>query len=138
MSASNRFSDTAASVHLTNNRSHFSEYWAIPSEVDGIFPGMALQIEGIGTVSLQLKVGNKVHTVKLTNVKYALDTPNNLLSIGRLTDGVKFKSPNEVIFAKGQKIGHMYQMWAKVQLRNKSCDFIAAAKGHILDFGIGI
>ena len=89
------------------------------------------------------KTNNKVYSISLRDVKHAPNAPNNLISIGRLTDNghsaiftttsVIFKSKNNEIFAEGRKIGRMYQMRAWIKITGTSRDFAATAKGRTLD-----
>ena len=115
------------------------DYLAEPSTIEGITPGAVLQTHGRGTVTVEFKAKNKIYSTTLRDVKHAPEAPNNLISIGRLTDnghlalftatGVQFKSGTRVIFGEGQKVGHMYQMrvWTKTLGRTK--DFAVVAKG---------
>jgi len=74
-------------------------------------------------MELNMEANGKIHKVILRDVKYAPDSPNNLISIGCLTAGghsaifswnsVQFKSGSGIIFAKGAKIGHMYRINTK-------------------------
>jgi hypothetical protein len=84
-----------------------------------------------------------MNTVELCDVKHVLEAPNNLSSIGRLTDknntvtftstGVEFKARAGVIFAQGQKSGCLYKMKVQVTRSDKSPDFAAAVKGRSID-----
>ena len=86
-----------------------------------------------------------IYMVNLWDVKNAPDSPNNLISIGRLTDNrhsalftatkVKFKARNGTIFGMGQKVRRMYQMraQAKPNAHRHPQDFVAVAKGHTWD-----
>ena len=88
--------------------------------IEGITPRAVLQTHGQGTVAVEIKVKNKIYTTTLQDIKHAPDVPNNLISIGCLTDNghlalftatsIQFKSRTRVIFSEGQKVGHMYQM----------------------------
>ena len=71
-------------------------------------------------VTVEFKAKNKIYLTTLRDVKHTPEVPNNLISIGGLTDnghlalftatGVQFKSGTGVIFGEGQKVGRMYQM----------------------------
>ena len=65
----------------------------------------------------------------------ALNSPNNLISIGQLMDngqlaifmttGVEFKDSNDVTFAEG---GWMYEMRTWIKITSMAQDFVATAK----------
>jgi len=68
-----------------------------------------------------------------------LRQPNNLISIGRLTDhnycanftrsGVEFQTPQGQTFAEGHKVGRLYQMRAHItNPTNKPAEFATAAR----------
>ena len=75
-------------------------------------------MNGQGTVPLEFKVNKTIYLVMLTDVKHAPAAPNNLISVGHLTNkgctanftptGVEFKSGTRVIFGIGWKVGQMY------------------------------
>ena len=84
---------------------------ADPSEIKGITPGISLKTCGYGTVAVEFKVDKKIYSISLYDVKHAPEAPNNLLSIGHLTDnghsakftptGVAFKSKTGITFGVG-------------------------------------
>ena len=75
--------------------------------------------------------------VRLTDVKHAPDAPNNILSVGWLTDmehvalftndSVRFCSQNDMVFTEGRKVGRIYLMHARVHPAIHT-DFAAVAK----------
>ena len=102
ISASDWLVDTGSTTHVARNRNHFIEFNADPSEIDGITPGSPLKTLGCGTIQMEFQTGNHTSMVRLMGVKHAPDAPNNILSVGSLTDmehvalftneGVKFWS----------------------------------------------
>jgi hypothetical protein len=94
-------------------------------------------------VAIGFKVGEKVYSITLKDVKHAPDSPNNIISIGRLTDnghsavftptGVEFKSKLGVIFGIGRKNGRMYQMRVRTKHTSQGPDFVAVTKEHTID-----
>ena len=88
---------------------------ADPSEIKGITPGASLKTYGHGTVAVKFKVNKNIYSISLHDVKHAPEAPNNLLSIGHLTDnghsakfmptGVELKSKTSITFGVGQKLG---------------------------------
>jgi gag-polypeptide of LTR copia-type/Pol polyprotein, beta-barrel domain/Domain of unknown function (DUF4219) len=124
LSTSDWLADSAATTHIARNRADFTSYIAKPSEIEGISPDAILRTHSHGSINMEFKIGAKMNTVELCDVKHAPDMPNNLISMGRLTDknntatftgtGVEFKTRAEVIFAQGQKSGCLYKM--KVQV----------------------
>ena len=80
--------------------------------------------------------------VRLMGIKHAPDTPNNMLSVGRLTDmehvalftneGVKFWSQNGTIFTEGCKVGCIYVMHAWI-CPTIQMDFTTVAKPRSWD-----
>ena len=94
--------DTGLTTHIARNRDHFIEFKADPSEIDGITPRSPLKTLGCGAIQMEFWTSDCTFTVRLMGVKHAPDVPNNILSIGRLTDmehitlftneGVKFHS----------------------------------------------
>ena len=111
-------------THIARNRNHFIEFNADPSEIDGITPGSPLKTLSRRTIQMEFQTGDHTSTVRLMGVKHAPDAPNNILSVGRLTDmehvalftneGVKFRSRNGMIFAEGRKVGRIYVMHARI------------------------
>ena len=87
------------------------------SIIKGIAPGAILQMHGCDTVTIEFQVQSKVYSVSLQDVKHTLNAPNNLISIGWLTNNrhtmtftatsIKFKSSSGVTFREGQKVGYM-------------------------------
>jgi GAG-pre-integrase domain/Pol polyprotein, beta-barrel domain len=130
-------------MHIARNRADFISYVAEPSEIEGISPDAVLRTHSHSSINMEFKVGAKMNTVELCDVKHALDAPNNLISVGRLTDknnmatftgtGVEFKTRAGVIFTQGQKSGRLYKMKVQVTGSNRSSDFAAAAKGRSID-----
>ena len=120
ISASDWLADSAATTHIARNRTAFTSYSEEPSMIEGITPGAVLRTHGRGMVTIEFKVKDKIYSTTLRDVKHAPKAPNNLISIGQLTDnghsalftatGVQFKSGTRVICSKGQKVGRMYQM----------------------------
>ena len=110
--------NTGSTTHIARNRDHFIEFNADPSEIDGITPGSPLKTLSHRTIQMEFRTGNHTSMVRLMGVKHAPDAPNNILSVGRLTDmelvalftneGMKFWSQNGTIFVEGHKVGHVY------------------------------
>jgi GAG-pre-integrase domain len=121
---------------------HYS-YVAEPSEIEGILPDAMLRTNGHGSITVNFSIGAKTNTVKLCDAKHVPDVPNNLISVGRVSDkdnmatftgtDVEFKTWARVIFAQGQKSGHLYKMKVQVTRSNRSPDFAAAPKGHSIN-----
>ena len=94
-------------------------------------------------VHIEFKVGAKINTIELCDVKHAPDAPNNLISIRRLTDkgnlatfngtGVELKTWARVIFAQGQKHRWLFCMKAWVTQSGKAQDFAVTAKERSWD-----
>ena len=85
ISASDWLTDSAATTHIACNRNNFISYSEEPSEIEGITLGASLKTWGWGTVAVDFKVNDKAYSVKLNDVKHALESPNNIISIGWLT-----------------------------------------------------
>jgi gag-polypeptide of LTR copia-type/Pol polyprotein, beta-barrel domain/Integrase core domain/Domain of unknown function (DUF4219)/GAG-pre-integrase domain/Zinc knuckle len=142
-SASDWLADSAASTHIARNRNDFSAYTTDSTVIDGITPGASLRTQGRGTVPLEFKVGTDIFTIKLNDVKHAPEAPNNLISIGRLTDighsatftsiGVEFKSKSGTVFGMGRKVGRMYQVRCRVIANRGAREFIAVAEARTMD-----
>jgi len=125
ISASDWLADSATMTHIAKNRSDFTEYMEMASEIEGITPGAALQTKGNSSVGLDFKVNHKIYSIMLIDVKHAPQAPNIILSIGRLVEhghlaiftgmGVKFKNKTGTVFGMGQKVMQMYQIraWTK-------------------------
>ena len=143
ISSSDSLSDSAASTHICNNRRLFSSVQMQPSEINGIAPGTTLHVKGFGSVELGFRINGVTQNAKLTDVKYAPESPNNIISIGRLTasghsalfnsTGVQFKSKNGTIFAKGAKIGNMYKMEVTSMEKSQDTDYVLTAKARSWD-----
>lgn len=96
-------------------------------------------MEGVGPVELGFQISGTTQNVKLIDVKYTPNLPNNIISIGRLTSGghlalfsskgIQFKSKNGIIFAEGTKIGNMYKMEAKRTKKSGGTDFVFSSQG---------
>ena len=88
---------------------------------------------------MEFWTGDHTSTVRLTGVKHAPDMPNNILSVGCLTDmehvalftneGVKFWSQNGMIFAKGRKV-YIMHTWICPTIQT---DFTAVVKPRSWD-----
>ena len=73
---------------------------------------------GKGTVPMQFKVSTSTFNIQLKDIKHAPEAPNNLISVGHLTDLrhsalftpsiVEFRSKSGLLFGMGQKVGRMY------------------------------
>ena len=113
ISVSDWLADSAATTHIARNRSHFMDYITEPNEIEGIALGLPLKTIGRGTIKIDflVKNKNKIFTVQLKDVKHAPMAPNNLISIGWLTDHnycanftrgrVEFQTPQGQTFAEG-------------------------------------
>ena len=132
--------NSGSSTHIAQNRLDFTNYIEDPFEIDVVAPGATLWTCGWGTVTIQFKVNNKIYTVQLHDVKYASEAPNNIISVGWLTDnghfcnftptGVEFKSSSGTIFVAGQKIGRIHQMRAWTKPLAQGQDFAAVVTAH--------
>ena len=78
--------DTGSTTHIVRNRDHFIEFKANPSEIDGIIFGSLLKTLSRGAIQMGFWTGDRTFTVRLTGIKHAPDVPNNILSVGWLTD----------------------------------------------------
>ena len=135
--------DSAVMTHIMRSRSDFTNYAKELSEIEGISPSAVLHTWGRGLVHIEFKVSAKVNTIELCDVKHAPDAPNNLISIGRLTNkgnlatfngtSMEFKTQARVIFAQGQKHGRLFCMKAQVTQSGKAWYFAAMAKGRSWD-----
>ena len=91
--ASDWLADSAATTHITRNKSDFIDYSDVTSKIEGIMLGATLRTKGTGMVALEYKVNNKIYFITLKEVKHALEAPNNILSIGCL-----MKNGHSVVF----------------------------------------
>jgi Pol polyprotein, beta-barrel domain/GAG-pre-integrase domain/gag-polypeptide of LTR copia-type len=142
ISASDWLADSAVTTHIARNKADFTSY-SEASEIEGITPGATLQTRGRGSVAVEFKIEDRTYSVVLNNVKHAPDSPNNLISIGWLTDnghsavftptGVEFKSKTGVTFGMGCKNGRMYQMRVQTKHTGQGPDFVAVMKERTLD-----
>ena len=92
------------------------------SKIKGISPSAVLHMQGQGSVHIEFKVGTKINTIELCDIKHTPDAPNNLISIGKLTNkgnsatfngtSMEFKTQARVIFAQGQKHRRLFCMKA--------------------------
>ena len=143
ISASDWLADSAVTTHIVRSRSDFMNYAEEPSEIRGISPGAVLHTWGRELVHIEFKVGAKINTIELCDVKHAPDALNNLISIGCLTDkgnsatfngtSIEFNTWARVIFAQGQKHGRLFCMKAWVTQSGKAQDFAVTAKGRSWD-----
>ena len=91
----------------------FESYTPEASDNEGITPGASLRTYERGNVLVEFKVKNKTYSVTLQDVKHAPNAPNNIISIGWLTDNtytahftksiVEFMSKNGIMFGTGRK-----------------------------------
>jgi hypothetical protein len=70
ISASDWLADSDSTTHITRNRSDFTQYTEMNSQIEGITPGGSLPVKGSGTVDMEFKVSSKIYLVTLGNVKY--------------------------------------------------------------------
>ena len=134
ISTSDWLADSAATTHILHDRSYFSNFTEDRSEIVGISLGTNLQTIGRGVVSIQFNVDKMAYSVRLRDVKFAPKPPNNLISVGRLTEcghtasfsnsGIQFKSQVGTIFGQGSKAGHVYVMHAQAKTTTK-IDYVA-------------
>ena len=138
ISGSDWLADSAATTHIARNKSHFTDYITKPNEIEGVTPGSPLKTIGRGTIKLDFLVKNKkIFTVQLKDVKHAPTAPNNLISIGWLTDhnylakftwdGIKFQTPQGQTFVEGRKVGWLYQMRTRITNSSKPAEFAVTA-----------
>ena len=112
--------DDEAMTHIVQHWTDFKSYIMETSNIEGITPGASLRTCGHGSVPVEFKVKDKIYSMTLQDVKHTPNTPNNIISIGRLTNnghiahfmrtGIEFKSKNGTIFGTGRKNRQMYQM----------------------------
>ena len=86
ISASDWLADSAATTHIARQRTDFESYTAETSDIEGITPGASLRTHGRGNVPVEFKVKDKSYSATLQDVKHAPNAPNNIISIGWLTD----------------------------------------------------
>ena len=86
ISVSDWLADSAAMMHITRSQNNFTNHAEEPSEIKGISPGAVLHMWGQGLVHIEFKVGTKINTIELCDIKHTPDAPNNLISIRHLTD----------------------------------------------------
>jgi len=113
ISASDWLADSAATTHIVRQCTHFESYMLETSDIEGITPGASLRMYGRGNVPVEFKVKNKTYSVTLQDVKHVPNAPNNIISIGWLTDNtytahftksiVEFMSKNGIMFGTGRK-----------------------------------
>jgi hypothetical protein len=77
-------------------REKFIEIQAIDSTIE-VGDGRQLEVKGIGTVQLKIKVNNEIHHVKIEKTLYVPELSTNLISIGILS-----KKGLKVTFEKGK------------------------------------
>src|SRR6266481_3257334 len=140
ISTSDWLANSAATTHIARNRSHFTDYISELNEIKGITLGSPLKTIRRGTIKIDflVKNKNKIFTVQLKDVKHAPMAPNNLISIGQLTDHnyhanfthgrVEFQTPQGQTFAEGRKNGWLYQMHTRIPNTNKPAEFAMAAQ----------
>ena len=97
---------------------------------------------GHRTIKMEFWTSDHTSTVRLTGIKHAPDAPNNILSVGRLTDmehitlftneGMKFHSWNRMIFTEGCKVSCIYVMRAWICPMIQT-DFAAVVKPRSWD-----
>ena len=109
ISASDWLADSAVTMHIMRSQNDFTNYAKEPSKIEGISPGAVLHMWGQGLVHIEFKVGTKINTIELCDVKHTPDAPNNLISIGRLTD-----KGNSATF---NGTGMEFKTWCEVCLR---------------------
>ena len=135
--------DSVASIHIARNREDSSTYTSDSTIINGITPSTSLKTQGRGTVPLEFKVGNNIFTVKLNDVKYVPEVPNNLIGIGCLMDGghlakitaisIEFKLKSGTIFRVGRKVGWMYQVRCQVTENRETRDSVAIVEVQMMD-----
>ena len=141
--ASDWLADSAATTHIARDKSNFINYWEEIAQIKVLPQEQPSKHTGQGTVPLGFKVNNKVYSVTLTDVKHTPTVPNNLISVGWLTDkghianfttnSVEFTTGSGVIFSIGWKVRWVYQMQVRPKRLDQVWDFIAIAKGWTLD-----
>ena len=141
--ASDWLADSTATTHIARDRSNFIDYKDESSQIEGITPGAVLKRDGQSTVPLKFKINKTIYLVTLTDVKHAPAAPNNLISVGRLTNkgcttnftaaSVEFKSSTGVIFDIGWKVGRMYQMRVRPKKLAQELNFVTLARSRTLD-----
>ena len=100
--------DSAASVHVFNQRDRFSNFRR-PLSGQGLRCGNddIIPIEGWGQVSLPLKVRGRIKLLTLHNVAYISNFPLNLVSLGCLQKrGFDWSPRSGEISKNGQTIGY--------------------------------
>ena len=144
--ASEWLADSAVTTHIAWNKNAFMNYMEEPSTIEEITLGAVLQTHSWGTVAVKFKVKNKIknkiYTTTLQDEKYAPDAPNNLISIGHLTDTlliiatqhylqqpVSNSNLGPELFSVKAKKWCMYQMRVQTKTTGQAKDFAATAKG---------
>ena len=107
ISASDWLADSAATTHIVRQCTDFESYTLETSDIEGITPDASLRTYRHGNVPVEFKVKDKTYSVTLQDVKHAPNAPNNIISIGRLTNNgytayftktsVEFKSNNGTV-----------------------------------------
>ena len=107
--------DSAATTHIARSQNDFTNYAEELLEIEGISPGAVLHMQGQGLVHIEFKVSAKINTIELCDVKHMPDTPNNLISIGCLTNkgnlatfsgtSMEFKTRARVILPRDRSTG---------------------------------
>src|SRR5579859_2903306 len=102
--------DSAASTHIVNNKSYFTQYQETPrSSVIGI--ALAAQ-PGRGTVKISSRVSDATNIIKLKDVLYVPNAPHNLICLAKIQRaGYKIQFPTNsldvnVTSPSGKKVLH--------------------------------
>jgi Reverse transcriptase (RNA-dependent DNA polymerase)/gag-polypeptide of LTR copia-type/Integrase core domain/GAG-pre-integrase domain/Zinc knuckle len=138
--------DSGASNHMCNDRDVFEEIRPTRTDkyVSVAKAGVRLKVLGIGTVQLQLQVGNQVVQAKLRDTLLVEDLARNLFSVSAITklgmkvemdrDGCKIKNQGKVV-AMGRQVGSLIYLDAvtqgtEAQLATKNPDTWHRRFGH--------
>lgn len=130
--------DSGATDHLVNNDKMFTNYNELesPIYITVAKNGESLKVTKIGEILVTSWVDDRPTVCNLTNVLYAENLRNNLLSVSKLMNAginvnfqdkvVKF-TKNGTVIAKGFQTKNLYMM--KFKLRNRSVNVCGERNG---------
>ncbi len=94
--------DSAANVHVCNDRSLMTEYYKKPTRIGGCTADGSSPGKGKIRLRLELKDGSKGIILNLRNVYYLPSSPCNLVSLGLLNHSEIFHdNGNETLYQLG-------------------------------------
>lgn len=77
--------DSGATCHMTNNRKLLKNFKKLKDHVK-VANDQQMEVEGIGTCCIALKVGNREEKVPVHDVLYVPDLSSNLLSVSKIAE----------------------------------------------------